>query len=473
MLFTSFDYIVFLAIIFAIYWLLPRFLWQNVLLVFANFVFYGYVHRWLCLLLFLLISFTYVIARAIHENQRHHRLLFWAGVLGLAAVLAAFKYFNFFYNDIGTFLHLLGINLPDFVLRVILPAGISFYSFMLLGYLIDVYRGTVAPCRSFFSFALFASFFPLLISGPIERAKHLLPQIENPRRCQAHNVVSALALLVRGFCKKLVIADNMAFYVDKIFMLDRPALPLLAIGTIVFALQVYADFSGYTDIARASGRLLGFELVENFDSPYRSLSPSDFWRRWHISLSTWLRDYLFLPISYWFLRKVSSARLLGIKTESVAYVTGIIATMSMAGLWHGASWNFIAWGSFHGLLLAGYHLAGIKGNWKPRGWHAAAAWLTMQCFIFIGWALFRAPSLSWLFQALSRPQWDYREALLASVMILAMTLPYALLLWLIGQSHRQWPEWPAFVQAAFHGFLILILVMFHQEQANDFIYFRF
>jgi alginate O-acetyltransferase complex protein AlgI len=472
-LFTSLDYIVFLAIVITLYWLLPRYRWQNILLVSANLLFYGSVHYWFCLLLFLLISFTYGTALALHKNQRRRRLLFWAGVVGLVMVLATFKYFNFFYQDSAALLRLLGINLPPVILRLLLPAGISFYTFMLLGYLIDVYRGTSAPCRSFISFALFASFFPLLISGPIERAKHLLPQIESPRRWQAGQTVSALALLVRGVAKKVVIADNIAFIVDKIFMLDRPALPLLAIGTIAFALQIYADFSGYTDIARASGRFLGFDLVENFAFPFRSTSPSDFWRRWHISLSNWLRDYLFLPISFWFLRRVKGAHWLGIKTESAAYVIAITATMFIAGLWHGASWNFVAWGVFHGLLLAGYHLAGIKGNWKPRGWRAAAAWLSMQCFILVGWALFRAPSLSWLGQALQWPKWENQDAWLASVMTLAVLLPYALLLWLIGKAQRQWPERLAFLQGAFYGALILIIVVFHYGQANDFIYFRF
>jgi alginate O-acetyltransferase complex protein AlgI len=472
-LFTSFTYIVFLAIVIALYWLLPRFRWQNVLLVAANFLFYGFVHHWFCLLLFFLIVFTYETAWAVHQNQRHRRFLFWVGIIGLVVVLATFKYFNFFYEDITALLRLLGIGLPPIMLRLLLPAGISFYTFMLLGYLIDVYRGTVAPCRSFISFALFASFFSLLISGPIERAKHLLPQIESPRRWQTDRAVSALALLVRGFAKKLVIADNIAFIVDKIFMLDRPPLPLLAVGTFAFALQIFADFSGYTDIARASGRFLGFELVENFNFPFRSTSPSDFWRRWHISLSSWLRDYLFLPMAFWFMRRVKDARWLGIKTESAAYVIGIIATMFLAGLWHGASWNFVAWGIFHGLLMAGYHLAGIKGNWIPRGWRAVAAWMVMQGFILGGWALFRAPSLSWLFHVLGWPQWNNQKALLASAMTLAVLLPYALLLWLIGKAHQQRPERLVFIQAAFHAVLVLIIVMFHFGQANDFIYFRF
>lgn len=367
MLFTSFDYIFFLLLIGIAYWLLPRFRWQNLLLVCANFIFYGYVNRWICLLLFLMIGFTYLIAGAVFWSLRHRRFLFWTGVSALVAVLAIFKYFNFFYEDIGAFLNQLGIRLPALILRILLPAGISFYTFQLLGYLIDVYRKTVVPCRSLVSFALFASFFPLLICGPIERAKHLLPQIENPRLWQTKNAISALALLIRGYCKKVVIADNIAFFVDKIFMLKQPPLALLVAGTMAFALQIYADFSGYTDIARASGRFLGFEVFENFNLPFRSVSPADFWRRWHISFSTWLRDYLFLPIAYLFLRKNSKPKFLGIKTESAAYVTGIIATMSAAGLWHGASWNFVCWGLFHGLLLAGYHLAGIKGNWSPRG----------------------------------------------------------------------------------------------------------
>jgi hypothetical protein len=178
-------------------------------------------------------------------------------------------------------------------------------------------------------------------------------------------------------------------------------------------------------------------------------------------------------MAFWFMRRVKGASWLGIKTESAAYVTGIIATMLMAGLWHGASWNFVAWGIFHGLLLAGYHLAGIKGNWTPHGWRAVAAWIVMQGFVLSGWALFRAPSLSWLLRVLDWPQWNNQKALLASVMTLAVLLPYALLLWLIGKAHQQRPERLVFIQAAFHALLFLVIVMFHFGQANDFIYFRF
>ncbi len=473
MLFTSFAYLVFLLAVVVLHWLLPGQRWRNALLLAANFVFYGFVHPGLCLLLLLLILLTYGLALAMAARPDRSRLLFWAGVAGLLGVLAAFKYFNFFYQDVQSLLRLLGLGLPPLALRVALPAGISFYTFLLLAYLIDVRRGTVAPCRSLVSFALFASFFPLLLSGPIERAKHLLPQIEGPRRWQGRRAVSALALLVRGYVKKMVVADSVAYLADRIFLLERVPLPLLLAGAAAFAVQVYADFSGYTDIARASARLLGFDLVENFDAPYRAVSPPDFWRRWHISLSSWLRDYLFLPLSFWFLRHVRRARLLGVKTESVAYVIGILATMTLAGLWHGASWNFVCWGLFHGLLLAGYHLAGIKGNWRPRGRRAAGAWLAMQGFVLFGWALFRAPSLNWVLTALLRPQWGNRNSWLAAAMILSVGLAYGLLLWLISRAHKSWERWPAFAQSAFHAALILVLVVFHQASGNDFIYFQF
>jgi D-alanyl-lipoteichoic acid acyltransferase DltB (MBOAT superfamily) len=264
MIFTSSEYLVFVIVVFSLYWLARKKELQNAILLVASYIFYGYVHPWFCGLIAFCTAVNYsaglLMARSPHLKRR---LLAAAVVLNLG-LLAAFKYFDFFLENIQAIFGLLGIPVSDMTLGIFLPVGISFYTFQTLGYTIDVYRGHAAPKRNIVDFALFASLFPQLVAGPIERVSSLFPQIEKRRVFQKELFVSAFPLLVRGFLKKLVIADNVAVYVDKVFMLEAPALSLLIAGALAFAVQIYADFSAYTDIARGSARLLGFTLIENF-----------------------------------------------------------------------------------------------------------------------------------------------------------------------------------------------------------------
>ena len=231
--------------------------------------------------------------------------------------------------------------------------GISYYTFKKLSYLIDVYRENQEAEKNVLTFALYVSFFPAIMSGPIDRAKQLIPQFCRKHGLDYRQVTDGLKLMAWGFFKKLVIADRLAAFVNKVY--DSPTqyegLSLIA-ATVYFSFQVYCDFSGYTDIARGAGKILGFELMENFDRPYFSRSVVEFWKRWHISLSTWLMDYLFLPIAYAVSRKLKQPYFMKIRAESWAYVVGIVGTMVLCGLWHGASWTFVIWGSVHGLYLA-------------------------------------------------------------------------------------------------------------------------
>ena len=240
---------------------------------------------------------------------------------------------------------------PAPVLRVALPVGISFYTFQSVSYTIDVYRGHVAARRNLVDMGVFVSFFPHLVAGPIMRASSLLPQVERERRFSASDARDATMLLAWGFFKKLVIADNVGVIANKVFALQSPEFAVLWAGVFAFAIQIYADFSAYTDIARGTARWLGFDLVRNFDHPYLASGPTDFWRRWNISLTTWFRDYVFLPLSFALSRRIDRDRWLGVRDDIWIYAVATMATFLLSGLWHGASWNFVLWGGYHGVLL--------------------------------------------------------------------------------------------------------------------------
>jgi D-alanyl-lipoteichoic acid acyltransferase DltB (MBOAT superfamily) len=473
MLFTSTAYITFLLGVLLLYWFLPSVRWQNILLVAASYFFYGFVHPWFCLLLAGATLVNYGGARLMTAIPARRKLLLWGCLAADLGVLAAFKYFNFFFDNFRALLSTMGMQLPPFAHSILIPAGISFYTFLMMGYVIDAYWGRIEPCRSILNFALFAAFFPQTVCGPIERANHLLPQIQTRRQWKGSVVTSAAPLLLMGFLKKLVIADNVGVWVDKIFMMRHPPLPFLLLGAFGFAIQIYADFSGYTDIARGTARLFGFELFENFRSPYLAVSPSDFWRRWHISLSTWLRDYLFLPLSYAVMRRIDSDRVLFLKTESFAYILGTMGTMFLAGLWHGAAWNYVAWGSYYGLLMVLYHLCGVKGNWKPRGFRAVSAWAIMFLLTLAGWALFRSPSLHWLASVFHAPRWGTAGPQIAAfVMILGVILFYCSPLF-IRRALDRWLPGSSVAWAAFYASVVIIIAVFHHGQAQDFIYLQF
>ncbi|HTE05565.1 MAG TPA: MBOAT family O-acyltransferase, partial [Planctomycetota bacterium] len=337
MRFNSFDFLVFFALVFAAYWRLPQ-RGQNLLLLGASYVFYGWVHPWF---LYMLVGSTvmdYWAARGMERFPARRRLLLRLSLAGNLGLLATFKYFDFFVVNVSELLAHFDLHPSLPMLRVALPVGISFYTFQSLTYTIDVYRGELAPRRSFLDFALFVTMFPQLVAGPIERAKRLLPQIERDRTLDFARLESGVCLAVWGFFKKLVIADNIVIYADRIFELKHPAGPMIAAGAAAFALQIYADFSAYTDIARGTARLLGFELMENFRAPYLATSPSDFWRRWHISFSSWIRDYVYLPLG-------------GSRAGRARFAFAAMTAMTLSGLWHGASWNFALWGVYHGVLV--------------------------------------------------------------------------------------------------------------------------
>ncbi len=344
MLFCSEQFFLFFLVVFAAYWAMPwpraRVWW----LLAASFTFYASWNHWLALIIFVSTSLDYLIGRALDASSRSRlrRLLVGVSVAANLGLLAYFKYANFFLQSLEQGLHAAGATVSLPVLQVILPIGISFYTFEAINYTVDVYRRRVPAERRFAHFLLFITFFPHLVAGPIVRARDFLPQIRRPKRWDWVRLHLGAQFFLLGLFKKAVIADRMAEFADPVF--GNPGLyggGATWVAVLAYALQIYCDFSGYTDMAIGCAHLLGYKLARNFDRPYLSANPSEFWRRWHISLSGWLRDYLFIPLG---------------GSRGGRWQTGrnLMLTMTLGGLWHGASWTFVAWGALHGGLLVAH-----------------------------------------------------------------------------------------------------------------------
>ena len=346
MLFNSVEFLIFLPLVLAIYYSLNKNS-QNVWLLVASWFFYGW---WDYRFLFLLATSTvvdYFCGRGIHlaESKKTRRTLLMCSLISNLSILGFFKYFNFFVDSAAEFLSLFGFEPSMVVLQILLPMGISFYTFQTMAYTIDIYRKQQEPAASFITFALYVSYFPQLVAGPIERASRLLPQLENKRVVESSKISEGLILILLGFFKKVAVADVVAPVVNQIFNDPSEYSAIVRIvGVYLFAIQIYCDFSGYTDIARGTSRLLGIDLMVNFNHPYFSTSITEFWRRWHISLSTWLRDYLYIPLG-------------GNRHGRLNTYRNLMITMLLGGLWHGASWNFVIWGALHGMYLSVHKLS--------------------------------------------------------------------------------------------------------------------
>lgn len=356
MLFNSFTFLAFMAVVLPLYYSL-RMRGQNLLLLVAGFVFYGWWDWRFLLLLTFSAVIDYAMALRIVDHvvgdPRRKRWLIISMVVNLT-ILGFFKYFNFFIDSAATLLDTFGFEAHLPTLRIVLPVGVSFYTFQSMSYTIDAYRGTIQPTRSLLHYLSFVAYFPQLVAGPIERAANMLPVFVNERKVDARCISEGLLLILLGFFKKLVIADAVAGSVSAAFAepLQLDGAQLLR-AVYLFSLQIYADFSGYSDIARGVSKLFGIDLMINFNQPYLSSSITEFWRRWHISLSSWLRDYLYIPLG-------------GSRNGTVATYRNNFLTMLIGGLWHGASWNFVIWGGLHGLYLAAHkYWMGLRGIKEP------------------------------------------------------------------------------------------------------------
>lgn len=406
MLFNSVEFLLaFLPIVLIVYYLLPH-RQQNTFLVLASCFFYASWDWRFLLPLLCTTGLDYWVAgqlEASHQRgeddaPRRKRLL-WLSVASNLSLLGFFKYCNFFIESASGVMQLLGLDVSLHTLNIVLPVAISFYTFQALSYTIDVYRGELHPSGTFWDFFLGVLYFPHLVAGPIQRASSLLPQVLQPRHTTRQQWEDGLHLMMWGFFKKMFLADNLAPIVDQIFHKPDPSGGEVLVGVLAFTFQIYGDFSGYTDIARGVAKIMGFEFGLNFNLPYFARNPSDFWRRWHISLSSWLRDYLYISCG-------------GNRGGEAKTYRNLMITMVLGGLWHGAAWNFVLWGFFHGSLLSVHrHVAPRMDALERATRLPASVWTalhigSMFAITCYGWLLFRATSLSQITQmtaALANP----------------------------------------------------------------------
>jgi D-alanyl-lipoteichoic acid acyltransferase DltB (MBOAT superfamily) len=475
MIFHSIDFVVFFVAFTCAYWLLsPRA--QNVLLLAGSYFFYGYVHPWFLILIAGSTIVDYCAARGMERWPRHRLRFLWMSIVSNFGLLGFFKYADFFVGNVSRVFAALGVPLGLPELRVLLPVGISFYTFQAMSYTVDVYRGELRARRSLVDVAVFISFFPHLVAGPIQRASYLLPQVERVRRFDVDKARSGFLLICWGFFKKLVVADNVGVIANKVFALADPSFPILWAGVFAFAMQIYADFSAYTDIARGTSRWLGFELTPNFEHPYLARSPSDFWRRWNISLSTWFRDYVYVPLG-------------GSRAGRVRWARNVLVTFLLSGLWHGASWNYVVWGLYHGLLLVATRARSIL---RPAGPSAAlppvvapfatlARIVGMFVLTCIGWLLFRETQLGAIVRDLKLSPFS-ASALdrQAGLYLFLLALMYSTPLWIhsiaaeSGAGSKEPVRWPRLVlQGAACGLAFGAILLIRSRTSLDFIYFQF
>jgi D-alanyl-lipoteichoic acid acyltransferase DltB (MBOAT superfamily) len=480
MLFNSIDFAIFLPIVFAIYWFVAykSLRLQNILIIISSYVFYGWWDwRFLTLIIFSTLV-DYSIGRLIskYENNNIRRSLLWVSIVVNLGFLGVFKYYNFFLDNFIAAFSLLGGELNATSLNIILPVGISFYTFQTLSYTIDVYRKKLEPTTDIVAFSAFVCFFPQLVAGPIERATNLLPQFFRKRNFEYGKATDGLRQILWGLFKKVVIADNCAEYANLIF--DNPADysgSTLVIGALFFTFQIYGDFSGYSDIAIGTARLFGFDLMKNFAYPYFSRDIAEFWRRWHISLSTWFRDYLYIPLG-------GSRGGVGMKVRN----TFIIFIVS--GFWHGANWTFIVWGALNAiyflpLLLLGKNRENLgiaaEGRLVPNTKEIFQIGITFSLTV-LAWVFFRAKSVG--------DAWIYLRGIFSSsVFTLPEVFPVRIIFLIVIFLAVEWLQrekeygleltkphkllnrpvrW-----AAYMGLMILILTMAGTQQ--EFIYFQF
>jgi len=463
----SFVSVAFLCLVpatFLLYHATSRLAVQNLIILAASYVFYAWWDwRFLPLLVGIsIVNYVAAILIAATARQQVRKLLVFVAVATAMVVLAIFKYFNFFVDSFAAIAHHAGLNPNLPTLRIVLPLGISFITFQGIAYVVDVYRGKHVAEKNLVKFLAFKAFFPQLVAGPIERASNLLDQFSAPRRFTSDHADRALWLLIYGYAMKVVVADNLAPIVDTLFIPEQPFGWSVVLATLAFGIQIYADFNGYSLIAKGVALLFGFELIWNFRYPYWSVSINEFWRRWHISLSTWLRDYLYIPLG-------------GNRRGELITNRNLLLTMALGGLWHGASWTFVLWGLLHGTALAMWRK--FSGGTAPGSKTAGAAgWALTMLVVFVGWFLFRAANWDLLIGMLrALKSWEWAPVHGAVVLaILSLTCPMMLLEWQL-QSRGDYflLRWPAWMKYPLFAALVAVTAAASGHVNATFIYFQF
>ena len=473
MLFNTFQFAIFFIIVYGFYLLLDH-KWQNRMLLAASYVFYGAWDWRFLFLIFISTVLDYICGIKIYENKdiKKRRLFLFFSIFGNLSILGFFKYFDFFASNLQFLISRLGFSIQPHFLHIILPVGISFYTFQTMSYTIDIYRGEINPTRRFLDFALFVAFFPQLVAGPIERAKRLLPQILSPRKLTLDKFYKGCYLILWGLFMKVFVADNLSRIVDPVFAGSNPyrgGEVLLAL--YAFSFQILCDFAGYSNIARGLGKCMGFDIMVNFNLPYFATNPREFWKRWHISLSSWLRDYLYIALG-------------GNRKGSLMTYRNLAIAMLLDGLWHGASWTFVLWGAYQGILLITYRLLEplLKRIPSPKSVLTKNVWFFIRVIFFfhltcVGWLLFRANSLT---QAIEMFKSIFSNFYFTGYMsILIPLLFYLWLLWLIQIFQFRTKNLffifntPFWIRSTFYLFIFYLMLGFGARDAYKFIYFQF
>jgi D-alanyl-lipoteichoic acid acyltransferase DltB (MBOAT superfamily) len=484
LLFNSLEFLLFLPLVFALYWFVfnQSLAWQNGLILIASYFFYGWwSYKFLGLLILsTILDYAYGFWVAL-PNRNKAKWFLRLSIINNLGILAIFKYFNFFSVQLQAVLENLGWHANPLLLKVALPIGISFYTFHGMSYVFDIYRGKQKPVKNFVDYGVFVSFFPLLVAGPIERAHHLLPQIQRKRLVDIQQLSEGVRLILWGLFKKVVIADSLAVTVNEIFQrYPEQNGATLILGAIGFSFQIYGDFSGYSDIALGTAKLFGFELLSNFRYPYFSRNLAEFWRRWHISLSSWFRDYLYIPLG-------------GSQQGKVKAVRNTFIIFLLSGFWHGANWTFIFWGLLHAcgflpLLLRHKNREHITDtvaqNTRLPSLKEFFQMTSTFLFVSFAWIFFRSDSLSqaWayiqrtVFSIYNSPSQLLKMPYGASMLL--YVIPFIILDWLLRRDERRLltpkPLWLKYLIY----FALAILVLNHlnflsNNQKIDFIYFQF
>ena len=480
MLFNSFEFLLYLPITFLLYWAFSRNRKiQNLIVVIASYVFYG----WWDWRFLMLIAFTSaciyasgLLLERFEGQRKRQKMVSAANIVLNLGILGLFKYYNFFVDNLELLLSAMGFHLDMMTMSIILPVGISFYTFQALSYTIDIYQKKLPATHDIIEFFAFISFFPQLVAGPIERATNLLPQFQKDRKFDYAKAVDGLRQMLWGFLKKLVVADNCAAVVNEHWndYQTLPGLTLFILG-VLFTLQIYCDFSGYSDIAIGCARLFGINLMRNFNVPYFSRSIPEFWRRWHISLTTWFRDYIYFPLG-------------GSRCGKWKTIRNVYIVWGISGLWHGANWTFVCWGLFHATLLAVYNILGISTKYKqvvaygrflPNLKETGQMMLTFFLAV-LGWIIFRAESMSQaagFFHAMVCNTF-YDPSKLYGLMFLRFGLLLLLVEWLQRDKQHalQLPVVKPFNYKVVRWgiyYLVLALIYNYTGTSQSFIYFQF
>ncbi len=466
MLFNSFEFGIFLVVVFFLYWFVTNknLKSQNLLILVSSYVFYGWWDwRFLSLIAFsTIVDYSVGLGLSKYEQKRPRRMLLWTSIIVNLGFLMFFKYYNFFLDSFINAFTFFGFTLNARTLSIILPVGISFYTFQTLSYTIDVYNRKLQPTKDFIAFGAFVSFFPQLVAGPIERATHLLPQFYKPRKFDYDNASAGLKMMLWGMFMKVGIADRISLYVDNVYgNVPMHSSISLIVATVFFAVQIYCDFGGYSLIAIGCAKLFGFSLMQNFNRPYLATSFKEFWQRWHISLSSWFRDYLYIPIG--------GSRAGAFKTKRNLFITFVVS-----GFWHGANWTFIVWGALHGLyLIIEKSLSKIK---VPKLIRIAVVFVLVS----FAWIFFRAPSVGAAFEIIKKIlSFNSMSLYTGDIGIFSFSVMAIFILFINDYLGEFKPELKLFsnpnivVRYASMLFILIYIVSLGVFDQSQFIYFQF